>query len=154
MQDAKTPYPSSQVRMDKQKLLFLEQLQKTPIIQVVCERLSIARTTLYRWRREDPAFEEQVQSALEEGTGLINDLAESKLIKRISEEDMSAIRLWLQTHHARYSNKVQVSLTRASEELTQEEIDQIESSLRHLNLLPTVPYEQSNGSEQGDESVS
>lgn len=154
MSESKEQYPLSQKRIEKQKELFLEQLQKTPIVQVVCERLAIPRTTLYRWRREDPAFEGQVQSALEEGTGLINDLAESKLIKRVSEEDMGAIRFWLQAHHKGYSQKVHVALERTPQELTTEEIQDIETSLAHFNLKTPSSYDNTLEPESGSEESS
>lgn len=94
---------------DKQKQLLLEQLKKTPIVQVACEKTNIGRATYYRWRQEDKAFATQADEALSEGSLLINDMAESQLISAIKEKNLRAITFWLQTHHRAYRSKVEVN---------------------------------------------
>lgn len=93
----------------KKKELVLEQLKKTPITQVVCEKVGIARCTFYRWCNEDTEFKAEVERARSIGYGLINDLAESQLVKKIHEGNMTAILFWLKTHHAKYKTGLELN---------------------------------------------
>lgn len=140
MEEKNEQYPIAQERIDKQKDLFLEQLRKTPIIQVVCEKVGVGRTSLYRWRKEDPVFDGAIKDAIEIGTHLVNDVAESKLIKLVQDGEFSSIRFWLQTHHKTYSNRVQISIDKPKEELSEQEKQEIERSLSNLNLIQQPPY--------------
>lgn len=70
-------------RMKKDKELLLEQLRKTPIIQLACEKTAIGRTTYYRWRQEDRKFCALADAAITDGISLINDMAESQLLGSI-----------------------------------------------------------------------
>ena len=38
------------------KKAIIEQLKKTPIIQVTCEKLGVSRATFYRWKKNDDKF--------------------------------------------------------------------------------------------------
>ena len=122
----------NQTRIKKQKFEFLEELKKIPIIQIVCERLGIGRATFYRWKKEDSKFSSDIDLALQDGEYLVNDLAESQLINKIKENEMSAISLWLKTHHPKYGNKLEVSgnLNLKNTELTEEEKDMIRMALK------------------------
>lgn len=150
--EEKEQYPAAQERIEKQKELFLEQLRKTPIIQVVCEKVGVGRTSLYRWRKDDPVFDEAIREAIELGTHLVNDLAESKLIKLVQDGDFGPIRFWLQTHHHKYANHLRVSIDKPRDELTDEEKAEISTSLQNFKLLPqepNEPYDKPN--ESGDQ---
>ena len=92
-------------RQEKQKELLIEQLGKTPITQIACEKLGIARSTFYRWRDEDLEFKEKLIQALIKGKSLINDMAESKLIAGIQNNNMQAITYWLRHNHENYREK-------------------------------------------------
>jgi hypothetical protein len=92
-------------RQEKQKELLIEQLHKIPIIQISCEKLGIARSTLYRWRDEDSEFDDKVTSALNRGKRLINDMAESKLIAGIQNNNMTAIIYWLKHNNSNYRER-------------------------------------------------
>jgi Helix-turn-helix of insertion element transposase len=81
---------------------FIEELNKVPIVSVVCERLNISRQTVYRWKDEDAEFRKQFDEALEGGRESINDLAESKLISQINSGNMRAIECWLTNNSRRY----------------------------------------------------
>lgn len=96
-------------RQDAEKKSILEQLHKTPIAQIACERSGIGRTTYYRWRREDEQFHKDSDEAMNEGEGMINDLSESQLISLIKDKNFSAIQLWLKQHHPKYGNKLEVT---------------------------------------------
>jgi predicted DNA-binding transcriptional regulator AlpA len=78
-------YTGNQKRIAKQKQDFLEELKTIPIIQVVCERLSLGRATFYRWKEEDQEFSQQVDLAISQGDYLVNDLAESQLVTAVKD---------------------------------------------------------------------
>ncbi len=100
-----------QKRQDANKKLVLEQLKKTPIVEVVCERCGIGRTTYYDWRNSDPDFKAKSDEAMKYGKDIVNDLSESQLIVLIKEKNFPAIQLWLRQHHPEYSNRVDVRAT-------------------------------------------
>lgn len=120
------------MKSQKEKELLIEQLKKTPIIQLACERTSISRATYYRWRKEDQQFAKNADGALIEGILLVNDMAESQLMSAIREKNMTAIIYWLRHHHPSYANKVEISgrLTHSDEELTPEQAALVRAALR------------------------
>lgn len=136
MEEKNEQYPAAQERIEKQKELFLEQMKKTPIIQVACEKVGVGRTTIYRWRKEDLGFAQALHEAIDIGTNLVNDLAESKLIKLIQDSDTGAIRFWLQNHHDGYANKLKIS-TEPNQELSDEDKQTLERAYQHLGLIET-----------------
>ncbi len=89
-------------RQEKQRAILLEQLEKVPIVQIACDRSSIARTTYYRWLKEDKQFKKVAEAALTAGEALINDMSESQLIALIRDKNFSAVRYWLDRHHPKY----------------------------------------------------
>lgn len=97
------------VRIASDKAVLLEQLKKTPIIQIACEKAGVGRATYYRWRNEDMEFTKAANEALNEGALLVNDMAESQLIGSIRDKNMTAIIFWLKNHHPSYANKLEVS---------------------------------------------
>ena len=121
----------SQIRIEKEKVEFIEQLKRTPVIQVVCEKLSVGRATFYRWKSDDVEFSEAVETALSEGRLLVNDLAESQLVTAIKERNMQAITYWLRHHHKDYKTKVEVSGTiNTIHELSPEQEQVVQEALR------------------------
>ena len=64
-------------RQKQEKKLLLEQLEKTPIIQIVCEKTWISRATYYRWIKEDKEFAKNSRESLLKWISIMNDLAES-----------------------------------------------------------------------------
>lgn len=123
----------SRIRIVKEKSEFIEQLKKTPIIQVVCEKLGVGRATFYRWKSEDKEFAKQVDEAFTHGKLLINDLAESQLISSVKDKSMYAITYWLRHHHPEYSNTMTVKHAFDSEELTDEQKEVIRKALSLSN---------------------
>ena len=81
---------------------FLEELRKIPNISLACEKVGIARNTVYRWRSEDPDFDARVEDALVSGIESISDLAESKLVTNINNGSMRAIQYWLDNNKRTY----------------------------------------------------
>lgn len=119
----------SRIRIEKEKLEFIEKVKKTPIIQVVCEKLGVGRATFYRWKLEDKEFSKQVDEAFMHGKLLINDLAESQLISSVKDKSMQAITYWLRHHHPEYSNTMTVKHAFENDELTDEQKEIISKAL-------------------------
>lgn len=82
-------------KTEKQKKALVEQLGKTPIVQLACERIGIGRATYYAWRAADNDFARAADRSLESGRFFINDIAKSKLITLIQGGNMTAIMFWL-----------------------------------------------------------
>ena len=85
------------MKKDKTKELFLEQLQRTPIIQAACDKIDIARWTVYRWKKEDPEFAKAFNSAMKEGKELVNDVAISQLLNSIKAGNLGAVKFCCRT---------------------------------------------------------
>ena len=123
---------------DKAKAELLEQLRKTPIIQIACEKLGINRTTLYRWRAENKEFAKAVDEALLEGRLLVNDLAESQLIGAVKDRNITAILAWLKHNHPTYRTRIELEgSVRVIEELSPEQAEQV----RHALALSDITLE-------------
>ena len=86
---------------NKKELVAL--LRKTPIVQIACERLDIGRSTYYQWRAADKIFARAADRALEAGRFFVNDLAESKLMQMIKDDNITAIIFWLKHNNPRYA---------------------------------------------------
>ncbi len=67
--------------------------QHMGIISSACKAAGINRATYYAWRDKDLAFKEQCMEAYEER----KDFAESALLKKIKNEDTTAIIFYLKT---------------------------------------------------------
>ena len=132
------------IRQNKLKEAFLEQLKRMPTIETSCQKVGIARATVYRWIKASKKFEKKVDEALEEGRVFMSDIAETQLFSLIGDKEISAIRLYLSTHNPRYSNKLELSgtVTTKDEPLTKEQKKLIRealklSSLRHYGKEKT-----------------
>lgn len=131
-------------KTDATKALLLEQLKKTPIVQIACEKLSIARATFYRWKTEDKTFANAVDDAVLEGCLLVNDLAESQLIGAVKDRNLTAIMYWLRHHHKDYRNRLGVEGTvNTIQELDPEQKALVRKALEQVgvNLNQVIPYE-------------
>lgn len=119
-------------RQAKQKAVLIEQLKKLPIIQAVCERAGVSRATFYRWKKDDKEFAEAVEQAVNDGTGLMNDLAESQLLSCIKDRDFSAIAFWLKHRHPAYAAKLEITTKthKAEEPLSDEEQALVDQALK------------------------
>ncbi len=95
-------------KTDQTKEALLEQLKKTPIVQIACEKLGISRWTFYRWKKEDADFAKKVDEAIFDGRLLVNDLAESQLISAVKDRNFAAIMYWLKHHHPSYRTRIQI----------------------------------------------
>ncbi len=120
---------------DKEKVL--QELRKIPIVQVASERASVSRGTYYRWRIEDKEFAKAADEAIDEGEKFISDMSETQIISLIRERNLSAITLWLRSHHPKYATKVEVTaqLKPNTEELTAEQQALVDKALRLASLI-------------------
>lgn len=126
------------MKTDKNKQLLIEQLRKTPIIQIACEKTGIGRATFYRWKKDDENFSNQVYEALLDGNELVNDMAESQLMSAIRDKNLTAIIFWLKNHHQSYANKIEVTakLKHDDEQLTPEQETLVMKALKLASVLP------------------
>ncbi len=91
--------------MKKTKVLWskiLEEIERTPIIQVVCEKFGISRQTFYRWMNESEDNFNDVNKAMGFGVGLVNDVAESNVLTGIKNKDAAYTKYWLSHRHEAY----------------------------------------------------
>lgn len=125
------------MKTSKQKQLILEQLKKTPIIQVATEKVGIARSSFYRWKATDPKFAEAVDDAIDHGVSLMNEYAESMLINAIKNQNLTATFYWLNHRHPAYETRVRVDgrIKHQTDELTPEQAALIEQALKNAGLL-------------------
>lgn len=132
------------MKTDKNKELLIQQLKKTPIIQVSCEKVGIGRATFYRWKQDDLGFATQADEALLEGSLLVNDVAESQLISAIKDKNLTAIIFWLRHHHPNYATKVEVTarLKADNEILTPEQEELVTRALKLASLVPQAKEEE------------
>lgn len=134
-------------KTEKNKAALLENLRKTPIVEVACKNAGIGRATYYRWRKEDEKFAEESDESLYSGKKIVNDLAESQLMKAVRDGNMTGIIFWLKNNHPDYKTKVEVTgRLENSNKLTSEEEAQIHEALIHAGLLPT--NSQNDGTDQ------
>lgn len=124
-------------RQSKEKQLLIEQLKKTPIIQIACEKAGVGRASYYRWRKDDAEFAKVCDEALETGVHLINDMAESQLISAIKDKNMTAIIYWLKSRHPDYTTKVEITTNKNHDiNLTDEQKELLNKAIEMAALIP------------------
>ncbi len=130
-------------RQNSQKIELLTRLKETPVIEVACRKVSIARATFYRWKEKDDVFSKEVDTAILEGSALINDIAESQLLTAIKDQNMTAIIFWLKHHHSSYATKVEVTaqMKNLNETLTADQEALVTRALQLASLIPTIKGE-------------
>lgn len=126
-----------QKRIKSNKEEVLDQLIKTPIVQIACSKAAIGRATYYRWRKKDRSFSQKADEAIFSGRLFINDLAESKLLSAIQDQNMTGIIFWLKHNHPSYTTRVEVAQVnqQGKEKLSPEEEKQITKAIKMAGLL-------------------
>lgn len=94
------------MKKDKLSNDFLEALKKVPIVQVACDKVSLSRNTVYRWKQEDERFANEFDQALQDGIDHVNDMSESQLLQLIKDRNFSAVRYWLNNNHTKYKKHI------------------------------------------------
>ena len=123
------------MKTENDKKLFLDNLRKIPIIQVACERSTVSRASIYRWKNEDKEFAKNMEAAMAEGEALINDMSEGQLISLIREKNFPALRFWLIHRNPKFREKIEVTAKiEKREELTPEQEDVVREALRLASL--------------------
>ncbi len=124
------------MKKDRNKDLILEQVRKIPIIQVACEKVGVARATVYRWKDEDEEFRKNLEVALAEGEALINDMGESQLLSLMKEKNWPAISFWLRHRNPKFRERIEVTANIKSpqDELTPEQQAVVQEALRLASL--------------------
>jgi F0F1-type ATP synthase delta subunit len=129
-------------RQGKLRQVLLDQLERTPIIELACDKASVSRTTFYRWIHSSKTFAMAVEQALATGREFINDLAESQVISLVRQGEIKALRLWLMHNSARYANRLELTGTvTTKKELSPEQRKQIREALK----LSSVGHGKSKG---------
>lgn len=124
-------------RQELEKSKLIDQLKKTPIIQIACEKAGIGRATYYRWLKDDPNFAESADNAIRHGSDLVNDMAESQLMAAIRERNLTAIIFWLKHHHPSYATKIELDAkVQVDRPLSPEAENLIRASVQR-GILPT-----------------
>jgi hypothetical protein len=127
------------MKTKNEKQLLIEQLKKTPVVQVACEKVGIGRATFYRWKNDDEKFASAVNEAISDGNGLVNDMAESQLMSAIKDKNLTAIIFWLRNHHPSYATRVEVTTKlKHDEELTPEQEELVMKALKLASVLPST----------------
>jgi hypothetical protein len=108
-----------ELRQKTQKAIFLDKLKETFVVQLACKKTGIGRSTYYRWLEEDEKFKLDAMVAMQEGKEMVNDLAQSKLIQAIQNNERWAIEMQLKSCKDDYRPKSEA--TRKSEEKAEEE---------------------------------
>ena len=129
-------------RMARDKALMLEQLRKTPVVEIACSKTGTGRTTFYRWKREDEKFAKATDEALQEGRLLMNDMAESQLLTAVRDGNFAAVQYWLRHHHPSYANKIELNASmKIDERLSPEQEAAVRSALRLAGLASNaIPF--------------
>ena len=113
-------------RQKMQREILISELRKNSVMTVACQKAGIPRSTVYRWINDDPEFADVVEEASTEGRDIINDMAESVLIKKVREENLTAVRFWLAHNHERY----QLWKSRITDSVTRREIERLKESFK------------------------
>lgn len=81
---------------------FIEKLRETPVIKIACDKSDISRNTIYKWRKIDSNFALDMDEAIEMGSDLVSDAAESVIIKGIGNGSVNCAKYWLSNRHKKY----------------------------------------------------
>lgn len=123
------------MKKEKMAKLFLEELAKLPNVQFTCEKIGVSRNTVYRWRKEDSVFSENMDQAITEGIAFVNDMAEGQLLNLIKNKEFTAIRFWLAHRHSAYRTKSEVIIKKEDDELSDEQKQIVAGALKNVGLL-------------------
>lgn len=113
-------------RQKMQREILISELRKNSVMTVACQKAGIPRSTVYRWMNDEPEFAATMEEASTEGRDIINDMAESVVIKKIREENLHAAKYWLSHNHDRY----QLWKSRISDTVTRREIERLKESFK------------------------
>lgn len=132
---------------DQLKKLMIDQLAKTPIVSVACEKVGLSRSTYYRLRKSGKKFAQACDKSQREGVLLINDMAESQLLTAIRDNNLTAVIYWLKNHHPDYEERLAVrAIQNEPIQLTAKQQAEVERALQLGGLLVAKTNEQNDES--------
>jgi len=139
-------------RIANDKKILIEQLKRTPIVALACEKTGISRATYYRWENSDKKFSVSADAAIKEGTKLINDMAESQLLSAIKNQNLTAIIFWLKHHHSQYETRIELrqASEKTEEKLTPRQEEIIREALKITSIEGSFKLE--GGSDEEKEN--
>lgn len=114
-------------RQRKQQAVFLEQLQKVPIILMACSKAGISRATYYRWRDNYVDFAKSVDETMPSGIEQVNDMAEAVIISAIKNGSLRASEFWLKNNKTNYNAhpNIQINVEREQARKVIEETQEV-----------------------------
>lgn len=143
-----------EIRQGKQKEALLDQLKRTPTVELSCDKCGISRATFYRWRKESKKFARQADEAIAEGRRFMSSIAESQIFSLIRDRKFEAIRFWLANNEPRYSNKLEIkghiTTTNTIDALTPEQKKLLRKAMKLA--LPKENYEKENTSQSPEDT--
>ncbi|MFA5208384.1 MAG: hypothetical protein WC428_07125 [Candidatus Paceibacterota bacterium] len=123
------------MKKNKVKNQFLDELRKIPIIQVACEKTSLSRNSIYRWKKEDMEFSKAVDEALADGESFINEMCESQLLGLIKDKSWPALAFWLRHRNSKFRDKVEVTTKIEKDESLTPEQEAVVREALHLSSI-------------------
>ena len=92
-------------RLNEERSAFLKLLTDSPFVDHAAKQAGIARSTVYRWIKDNPEFRKAVEKAKKGGRAHMVELGEIMLLKKVKEGDVSAIKFLLTHNSKRYRPK-------------------------------------------------
>ena len=120
------------MKQDEIKKLIIEQLEKSPILEIALNKSGISRRTFYRYQKDDHEFAKLVHEAMHDSKSLVSDVAIGQLISAVKRGNLSALMFWLKNNHDDYRAKLEITgeLKHIREEMTQEEVELLNEALK------------------------
>lgn len=104
--------PRVMARTKKNKKLILDELEKSKgIVTIACKRAGINPKTYYQWINRDEDFAKQV----DEIEWVQRCFVESKLIRKIANDDTACIIFYLKCNHPKYKVKSEIDVNDSRE---------------------------------------
>jgi hypothetical protein len=116
---------------------LLSELEKTGIASNACSKLTIARSTYYRWYNDDIDFRMDADIAIEAGRANMVDFAESKLVQNMNEGSQRAVEFYLKHNDSRYQTYHGRELQEYKDTLE----DRNRKDFKALNTIPEMLLE-------------
>lgn len=115
--------------LDKAKAAkqLIKELEKNHLLQRACNKLGIARSSVYRWMQEDVELATKIKAAQSIGRRTMSDYVESKLLKNIEGGNQRSIEFWLKSNNDRYRSNDK-ALDRQIQQL-KEQVSESEAAL-------------------------
>ncbi len=131
-------------RQMSDKQTIINNLKRMPIIEVACTKSGVSRASFYRWKIQDQEFAKAVRDAQAEGDALIGEVAISKIIKGINDDNLTAAMYWLNHRDPRFSNKVEITTgAKPQESLTPDQEEAVKKALVLTGLSEKDPENKS-----------